>query len=227
MEENTGAQGLQVDACVVLALRCCAESNEDRPKMIQREIPEGDSGVQDICGTTGFVETQYSGTGFVNENVDIYNLSADDDIPDHSKLQMEAFVDLALRCVRFRPGETKLHMIDVAKYFANIVLDENWSVKLSSFSLSILNPEGETGVNDMVCRTSRYIEPDYFNTGLVTENVDIYSLGIIMLVLLTGKSEYNSEVAVYLPVLPVYVGKFTERGLSTATDRPVDVGQCE
>ncbi|KAG7566068.1 Protein kinase-like domain superfamily [Arabidopsis suecica] len=98
---------------------------------------------------------------------------------------------------------------------ANIFLDENWSAKLSSFSLGILIPEGETGVNDMVCRTSSYIEPNYFNTGLVTENVDIYSLGIIMLVLLTGKSEYNSEVAVYLPVLPVYVGKFLERGLLT------------
>ncbi|CAD5326108.1 unnamed protein product [Arabidopsis thaliana] len=77
---------------------------------------------------------------------------------------------------------------------ANIFLDENWSAKLSSFSLSIVLPEGETGVNDMVCRTSSYIEPDYFNT---------------------GKSEYNSEVAVYLPVLPVYVGKFLERGLLT------------
>ncbi|KAL1194552.1 Serine/threonine-protein kinase ZRK7 [Cardamine amara subsp. amara] len=98
---------------------------------------------------------------------------------------------------------------------ANIFLDKNWSAKLSSFSLSILIPEGELGVNDMVCRTSSYIEPEYFNTGLVTENVDIYSLGIIMLVLLTGKSEYTSEVAVYLPVLPVYVGKYLERGLLT------------
>ncbi|KAL1209851.1 Non-functional pseudokinase ZED1 [Cardamine amara subsp. amara] len=98
---------------------------------------------------------------------------------------------------------------------ANIFLDKNWSAKLSSFSLSILIPEGELGVNDMVSRTSSYIEPEYFNTGLVTENVDIYSLGIIMLVLLTGKSEYTSEVAVYLPVLPVYVGKYLERGLLT------------
>lgn len=67
----------------------------------------------------------------------------------------------------------------------------------------------------MVCRTSSYIELEYLNTGLVTENVDIYSLGIIMLILLTGKSEYTSEVAVYLPVLPVYVGKLLDKGLLT------------
>ncbi|EFH52697.1 predicted protein [Arabidopsis lyrata subsp. lyrata] len=136
-------------------------------------IPEGESGVYDmVCGTQGFAEPQYMRTGFVTENVDIYNLgfimlslltgkhgiyqepangdsynmimlpdyvekclgrgplaklidpsmlnSADDDIPDHSKLQMEAFVELALRCVRFRPEETKLHMIDVAKELKRI-----------------------------------------------------------------------------------------------------------
>ncbi|KAG7566077.1 Protein kinase-like domain superfamily [Arabidopsis suecica] len=138
-------------------------------------IPEGESGVNDmVCGTQGFGEPQYISTGFVTENVDIYNLgfimlslltgkqgisiyqepangdsykmillpdyvekclgrgplaklidpsmlnSADDDIPDHSKLQMEAFVDLAMRCVRFRPEETKLHMIDVAKELKRI-----------------------------------------------------------------------------------------------------------
>ncbi|CAN6837192.1 hypothetical protein F2Q69_00014855 [Brassica cretica] len=98
---------------------------------------------------------------------------------------------------------------------ANIFLDENLTAKLSSFSLSVLIPEGESSVNDMVCRTSSYIEPEYLNTGLVTENVDIYSLGIIMLILLTGKSEYTSEVAVYLPVLPVYVAKLLDKGLLT------------
>ncbi|KAF8109712.1 hypothetical protein N665_0093s0064 [Sinapis alba] len=107
---------------------------------------------------------------------------------------------------------------------ANIFLDENWTAKLSSFSLSILIPEGESSVNDMVCRTSSYIEPDYLNTGLVTENVDIYSLGIIMLMLLTGNSEYSSEVAVYLPVLPVYIGKLVDRGLLTAL---VDLSMLE
>ncbi|CAN8254434.1 unnamed protein product [Cochlearia groenlandica] len=98
---------------------------------------------------------------------------------------------------------------------ANIFLDENWTAKLSSFSLSVLIPEGKTGVNDVVCRTSSYIEPYYLNTGFVTENVDIYSIGIIMLILLTGKSEYTSEVAVYLPVLPVYVGRLLDQGLLT------------
>jgi len=35
MKEMTSAQRLQVEACVLLALRCCEERVEDRPKMIQ------------------------------------------------------------------------------------------------------------------------------------------------------------------------------------------------
>ncbi|CAE6076585.1 unnamed protein product [Arabidopsis arenosa] len=35
MQDMTSAQRLQVEACVLLALRCCEERVEDRPKMIQ------------------------------------------------------------------------------------------------------------------------------------------------------------------------------------------------
>lgn len=35
MKDITSAQRSQVEACVLLALRCCEERNADRPKMIQ------------------------------------------------------------------------------------------------------------------------------------------------------------------------------------------------
>ena len=35
MKDITSAQRLEVEACVLLALRCCRERDEDRPKMIQ------------------------------------------------------------------------------------------------------------------------------------------------------------------------------------------------
>ncbi|KAG5386316.1 hypothetical protein IGI04_037786 [Brassica rapa subsp. trilocularis] len=73
----------------------------------------------------------------------------------------------------------------------NIFLDENWTAKLTSFSLSIPIPEGESGVEDMVVGTTPHVEPEYTATGFVTENVDVYSLGSMMLSLLTGKSWFN------------------------------------
>ncbi|XP_010554978.1 PREDICTED: non-functional pseudokinase ZED1-like [Tarenaya hassleriana] len=72
----------------------------------------------------------------------------------------------------------------------NIFLDETWNAKLSSFCHSISIPEGESCIYDAdpVCGTAGYVEPDYIKSRLVTENFDVYSFGITMLSLLTGKS---------------------------------------
>ncbi|KAG7628893.1 Protein kinase domain [Arabidopsis thaliana x Arabidopsis arenosa] len=98
----------------------------------------------------------------------------------------------------------------------NIFLDENWTAKLSSFSLSIPIPEGELGVEDIVCGTQGFGEPHYMVTGFVTENVDIYSFGFIMLSLLTGKHGFYQEPAngdsYNMILLPDYVEKCLGRG---------------
>ncbi|KAH0912313.1 hypothetical protein HID58_035634 [Brassica napus] len=70
----------------------------------------------------------------------------------------------------------------------NIFLDENWTAKLTSFSLSIPIPEGESCVIDIICGTTPHVEPEYTATGFVTENVNVYSLGSMTLSLLIGKS---------------------------------------
>ncbi|KFK34994.1 hypothetical protein AALP_AA5G220300 [Arabis alpina] len=92
----------------------------------------------------------------------------------------------------------------------NIFLDENWSAKLSSFSLSIPIPEGDLGVTDMIIGTTAHIEPRYFITGFVTENVDVYRLGFVMLSLLTGKPETIFDNVHRGVSLPDYVEKVLE-----------------
>ncbi|CAH2063792.1 unnamed protein product [Thlaspi arvense] len=99
----------------------------------------------------------------------------------------------------------------------NIFLDENWTAKISSFSISIPIPEGESGVEDIVCGTKGFVEPEYCSTGFVTENVDVYDLGIIMLSLLTGKSGFtrDDDDANDFVLLPDYVEKCLEQELFT------------
>lgn len=99
----------------------------------------------------------------------------------------------------------------------NIFLDENWTAKLTSFSLSIPIPEGESCVIDIICGTTPHVEPEYTATGFVTENVDVYSLGSMMLSLLTGKSWF-----IYYPYedysykrLPDYVEECLGQGMFT------------
>ncbi|AAF79690.1 F9C16.4 [Arabidopsis thaliana] len=54
-----------------------------------------------------------------------------------------------------------------------------------------------------------YIEADYRKIGFVTGNIDVYGLGIIMLILLTGKLQCTLDDGC-VP-LPDYVGKLLER----------------
>ncbi|XP_074280147.1 non-functional pseudokinase ZRK2-like [Silene latifolia] len=74
----------------------------------------------------------------------------------------------------------------------NVYLDQDDSVRLSDFSSSISIPAGEKYVEYEVIRgTVGYIAPEYFNSSRVAESCDVYSFGMILLVLLTGKFPFT------------------------------------
>ncbi|KAG8648275.1 hypothetical protein MANES_09G168300v8 [Manihot esculenta] len=70
----------------------------------------------------------------------------------------------------------------------HILLDEDYRAKLSEFSFSMLIPEGETHIRDAICcGTTGYIAPENFAEGKINEKVDVFSFGVLLLMLLTGK----------------------------------------
>lgn len=70
---------------------------------------------------------------------------------------------------------------------SNIFLDGEGKAKLSGFNNSVLIPEGEKFVEDMVVEgTFGYLDHNYMATGMVTENTDVYGFGAFMLTLLTA-----------------------------------------
>lgn len=70
----------------------------------------------------------------------------------------------------------------------NILLDKDFNPKLCDFSLCITIPEGKTHVEDVVCGTVGFLDPDYANTSLITERTDVFSFGILLCVFLTGRA---------------------------------------
>ncbi|KAG5243342.1 hypothetical protein OIU76_009748 [Salix suchowensis] len=71
---------------------------------------------------------------------------------------------------------------------SNILLDEQWNAKLSDFGLARLGPsEGLTHVSTAVVGTMGYAAPEYIQTGRLTSKSDVWSYGVFLYELITGR----------------------------------------
>lgn len=78
---------------------------------------------------------------------------------------------------------------------ANILLDDNLEAKICDFGLSRSGPrnQSDTNVRTRACGTRHYIDPVYSERGMLSKESDIYSFGVVMFEMSSGKMAYYTR----------------------------------
>ncbi|KAE9615763.1 hypothetical protein Lal_00017415 [Lupinus albus] len=76
---------------------------------------------------------------------------------------------------------------------SNILLGDDMRAKVSDFGLVRLAPEGQASFETRLAGTFGYLAPEYAVTGRVTTKVDVYSYGVILMEMITGRKSIDNS----------------------------------
>lgn len=83
--------------------------------------------------------------------------------------------------------ESNLRIIHRDIKLSNILLEDDFTPRIADFGLARLFPEDKTHISTAIAGTLGYMAPEYVVRGKLTEKADVYSFGVLMIEVITGK----------------------------------------
>ncbi|XP_073268145.1 cold-responsive protein kinase 1 isoform X1 [Populus alba] len=116
------------------------------------------------------------------------------------------------RGLAFLHEEVQPHIVHRDIKASNILLDSELEPKISDFGLAKLFPSHLTHISTKVAGTTGYLAPEYAIRGQLTRKADIYSFGILLLEIVSGRSNTNWRLPTEEQCLLKRVWVFYEKG---------------
>ncbi|XP_057865941.2 receptor-like serine/threonine-protein kinase At1g78530 isoform X2 [Cryptomeria japonica] len=180
-----------IDERTAFAIKRLSRGSIDQERGFERELDAmGDIKHRNVVTLRGYYSTSHV-------NILVYDLMKNGSLdtilhssPNKVSLDWSTRHKIALGAAR---GIAYLHHDCIPRIIhrdiksSNILLDEDMDARIADFGLAtLINPQ-QSHVSTLVAGTFGYLAPEYVDTGRATEKGDVYSYGVVLLELLTGK----------------------------------------